>query len=41
MLENYVNHFTDGKIESHKKGSINWINNKNPSIETYIGFIEN
>ncbi|KAK9880465.1 hypothetical protein WA026_011710 [Henosepilachna vigintioctopunctata] len=40
MLESYVNHFSTGAMDEHKKGSRFWIKDKSPSVESYIGFIE-
>jgi len=40
MLEKYVESFTTGSVDAHKKGSIHWVNNKSPAVELYTGFIE-
>ena len=40
MLENFVKSFKTGILDHHRKGSIDWVRDKNPAVETYIGFIE-
>lgn len=40
MLDAYIKHFNTGDINDHKESQRVWIQDKNPIIETNIGFIE-
>jgi len=40
MLDGYIKSFESGSIEEHQKGSIAWVKDIGPVVESYIGFIE-
>jgi hypothetical protein len=39
-LQSYVACFRDGTLVSHVQGSRHWVQDKGPTVESYIGFIE-
>lgn len=41
MIEYYIKHFTSGRLEDHKTSQRYWVSDKQPTVETNIGFIEN
>ncbi|XP_063845156.1 dipeptidyl peptidase 3-like isoform X2 [Scylla paramamosain] len=40
MLEKYAESFRDGTVQAHKDGSMAWVKNRSPAVESYTGFIE-
>ncbi|TFL07582.1 aflatoxin-detoxifizyme [Pterulicium gracile] len=40
MLDGYIKSFETGSIEDHKEGSIAWVQDIGPVVESYLGFIE-
>jgi dipeptidyl-peptidase-3 len=40
MITTYIKHFRSGDIEDHKESQRHWVQDKGPSVETNIGFIE-
>lgn len=40
MIDNYIKSFEFGSIPHHIHGSYIWTQDKNPNVESYIGFIE-
>lgn len=39
-MTEYIKHFSQGDMESHIESQKHWIQDKEPIIETNIGFIE-
>ena len=40
MLDEYIDHFQTGNIETHKDSQRSWVKDKGPVVESNIGFIE-
>jgi len=40
MLQSYIEAFQTGSTDAHIEGSKFWVQDKSPSVESYIGFIE-
>jgi dipeptidyl-peptidase-3 len=40
MLEYYIQCFKTGSLDAHKNWSREWIKNKQPAVEAFLGFIE-
>lgn len=40
-LQEYIDSFNDGDLQHHITGSSLWTQDKKPTVENYIGFIEN
>ena len=40
MLKKYAQCFREGSVQAHKDGSMAWVKNRSPAVESYTGFIE-
>lgn len=40
MLQHHIDGFQSGKIASHKEAQAAWVEDKNPQVESLLGFIE-
>ncbi len=40
MLKKYIEHFEKGGMQEHRESQILWIQDRQPTIETNIGFVE-
>ena len=40
MMNKYIEHFEQGDVDLHKDSQREWVTDKNPVVETNIGFIE-
>lgn len=40
MLDGYVKSFETGDMEYYKEGSREWVKDKGPTVESYLGFVE-
>jgi dipeptidyl-peptidase-3 len=41
VIARFIEHFRSGDIRHHKDGSILWVTDKEPIVETHIGFLFN